>query len=233
MTIKRCGRHAAMVEGANETSRPSRTPGAPLTSPGETLIVPRRRQPFRFLLPCSLAMGLALAPFAARAEEISSVYTSLDLKACADVTPAEAKDYGTIWRCKGYDGIDVRVAEGDLRIFVSYGPKAETQAAANETLPQFNNIADRLEWRLAKEDGRWKPFATILRFPWSVDGKTGATLVITKLDKDNACHLAYVEASGNPKANDQARVIADRDARGFDCKGSRPKHYGADGRLIE
>jgi len=222
-----------MVEGANETSRPSRTPGAPLTSPGETLIVPRGRQPFRFLLPCSLAVGLALAPFAARAEEISSVYTSLDLKACADVTPAEAKDYGTIWRCKGYDGIDVRVAEGDLRIFVSYGPKAETQAAANETLPQFNNIADRLEWRVAKEGGSWKPFATILRFPWSVDGKTGATLVITKLDKDEACHLAYVEASGNPNANDQARVIADRDARGFACQGSRPKRYGADGRLME
>jgi hypothetical protein len=181
------------------------------------------------LVAASAVAAIVCAP-AAKADEISSVYTSLDLKACADVTPAEAKEYGTVWRCKGYDGIDVRVAEGDLRIFVSYGPKAETQAAANETLPQFNNIDDTLEWRVAKEGGSWQPFATILRFPWSVDDKQGATLVVTKLEKDDACHLAYVEASGNPNANEQARAIADRDARGFACKGSRPKHYGADGK---
>jgi hypothetical protein len=30
-------------------------------------------------------------------------------------------------------------------------------------------------------------------------------------------------------ANDQARAIADKDARGFICKKDRAKHYGAGG----
>ena len=69
--------------------------------------------------------------------------------------------------------------------------------------------------------------------PWSVDGKTGSTLVVTKLGKDDACHVAYVEAAGNPKANEQARAHADTLARGFDCKRDTPKHYGADGSLTD
>jgi hypothetical protein len=181
---------------------------------------------------CNAAVVLALSAASARSEEIASVYTSLDPK-CKDITLADAKDYGTIWRCKGLNGIDVRVAEGDLRIYVSYGPKAEKQTAAQQTVPQFNTIGDKLEWRVAKDGQRGTPFATILRFPWSVDGKTGSTLVVTKLGKDDACHVAYVEAAGNPKANEQARAHADTLARGFDCKRDVPKHHGADGRLTD
>jgi hypothetical protein len=168
-------------------------------------------------------------PVSAPAQELSSVYTPLDLKKCKDVTPADAKEYGTIWRCEGYEGISVRVAEGDLRIFVSFGPKAETQSAANETLPQFNNIGDKLEWRVAKEGDRWRPFATVLRYLWDADGKKGSTLVVTKLAHGDACHMAYVDATNNPKANDQARAIADRDAAKFTCKQDTAKHYAADG----
>src|SRR4051812_27568309 len=91
------------------------------------------------LVLCNAAIMLALGAVPVRGEDIASVYTSLDLAKCKDVTPADAKDYGTIWRCKGLSGIDVRVAEGDLRIYVSYGPKAETQTAAQQTVPQFNN----------------------------------------------------------------------------------------------
>jgi len=209
------------------------TQNAPLTSPRSRckLIMPGpfMPRPLSFFLPCLLAAALAAPLAGARAEEISSVYTPLDLSQCKDVTPEDVKEYGTVWRCPGHDGIDVRVAEGDLRIFVSYGPKAETQTAAYETVPEFNTIGDKLEWRLAKEGGRWKPFATILRFTWSVDDKKGATLVVSKLGGDDACHIAYVEASGNPRANDQARTIADTDARGFICKKDRAKHYGAGG----
>lgn len=169
----------------------------------------------------------------ARTEEIASVYSSLNLAKCKDIAPDDAKDYGTIWRCKGVDGIDVRVAEGDLRIYVSYGPKAEAQIAAQQTLPQFNSIGETLEWRVAKDGQRSTPFATILRFSWSADDKKGSTLVVTKLGKDDACHVAYVEAAGNPKANEQARALADRLARGFDCKRDAPKHYGVGGSPIE
>ena len=174
-----------------------------------------------------LALALALFPGPASAAEIESVYTKLDLKQCKDVTPEDITDYGSVWQCPGQDGIDVRVAEGDLRIFVSYGPNAANQTATYETIPQFNTIGETLEWRVRREGGKLKPFATILRFTWSVDGKTGSTLVVTKLGGDDACHIAYVEASGNLKANEESRAIADTDARGFICKKDRAKHYGA------
>lgn len=176
-----------------------------------------------------LALALALFPGPASAAEIESVYTKLDLKQCKDVTPEDIKDYGSVWQCPGQDGIDVRVAEGDLRIFVSYGPNAANQTATYETIPQFNTIGETLEWRVRREGGKLKPFATILRFTWSVDGKTGSTLVVTKLGGDDVCHMAYVEASGNLKANEEARAIADTDARGFICKQDKAKHYGAGG----
>jgi hypothetical protein len=166
---------------------------------------------------------------AAAAEEIASVYTPLKLDKCKDVTPEDAKDYGTVWRCGGYGGIDVRVAEGDLRIFVSYGPKAETQTAAYETLPQFNSIGETLEWRLAGG----KPFATILRFRWDSDNGEGSTLVVTKLGKDDACHVAHVVATGNPKSNELARQIADGQARNFVCKRDKVRTYGPDGKQID
>jgi hypothetical protein len=178
------------------------------------------------------ALSFALGILPARAEEISSVYSSLDLKKCKDITPKDAKDYGTVWRCQGYGGIDVRVAEGDLRIYVSYGPKAEQQTAAQETLPQFNMIGKTLEWRLKNGGGRLAPFATILRYKWDSDAVEGSTLVVSKLGNDDACHVAYVQASGNPTANEQAREIADRDASSFDCKRDSAKHYGADGNPV-
>ncbi len=185
--------------------------------------------PHAFRLAPSLAVAVLAMLMPAQAQEISSLYTPLDLKKCKDVTQADAKEYGTIWRCEGYEGLSIRVAEGDLRIFVSYGPKAETQTAANETLPQFNTIGDKLEWRVAKEGERFRPFATILRYKWDSDNGEGSTLVVTKLGRDDACHVAYVDATGNPKANEQARAIADRDAVKFVCKQDTARHYAADG----
>jgi hypothetical protein len=82
---------------------------------------------------------------------------------------------------------------------------------------------------LKREGGRLTPFATILRYKWDSDAVEGSTLVVTKLGKDDACH---VEAVGNAKANGQAREIADRDASSFDCKRDRAKHYGGGGNLV-
>ena len=67
------------------------------------------------------AAVLPLLYSGAVAEEISSVYTPLKLDACQNVTPPEAAEHGGVFRCKGYGGMDVRVAEGDLRMFVPYG----------------------------------------------------------------------------------------------------------------
>jgi hypothetical protein len=170
-------------------------------------------------------LAASLPSFGGAAEEISSAYTKLDGESCKDATPLDAGGYGSISKCKGYGGIGVRVAEGDLRMFVSYGPDAATQTAATQTLPQFNTIGDTLEWRLANG----KAFATILRFRWDSDNGQGSTLVVTKLGKTDACHVAYVTATGNPNANLLARKVADTLARGFDCANDRVHQYGPDG----
>jgi hypothetical protein len=54
-------------------------------------IMPRT---LRFFLVCFLAGALAVPLSGARAEEISSVYTPLELARCKDVTPEEVKDDG-------------------------------------------------------------------------------------------------------------------------------------------
>jgi hypothetical protein len=180
-----------------------------------------------------LAAGAIVAPIQLKAEEVSSVYTALDLDKCKLIEKPDLEEGSGRWRCAGFEGIDVEVAEGDLRMSVAFGPKAEDQIAAGQTLPKFNTIGKTLEWRVEREGTRWNPFATILRPNWEANGEKGVTLVVTKLDKDDACHMAYVDAARYPQANDQARAIADKDARSFDCKHDEAKHYGPDGQEIK
>jgi hypothetical protein len=97
------------------------------------------------------AAGLVLAP-AAIAGSVESAYTPLVLEKCDNITPSEMAEHGAIFRCTGFGGTDVRVAEGDLRMFVSYGKRAADQTAAGQTLPAFNSTGDRLEWRF--KDGK-------------------------------------------------------------------------------
>ena len=77
----------------------------------------------------------------------------------------------------------------------------------------------------SQSGNRWQPFATILRYSWEHgdNGPKGETLVVTKLGTTDACHVAYVKADGNPKANEMAREIADSRARSFDCKRDEPE----------
>lgn len=159
--------------------------------------------------------------------EISSAYTKLDLeKGCKLVRSNPDEGGWAEFRCKGYNGMNVRVAEGDLRYFVSYGPNAGKQRAATQTLGPFNTIHHTLEWRVEKQGGKWVPFATILRYFWdSGDGRKGQTLVVTRLDGNEACHVAHIKADGNPKANVEARRAADTLARTFDCATSQLDSY--------
>lgn len=175
----------------------------------------------------SCALLLATMPAFGAAE---SAYTPLVLDKCDNITPPAFAEHGVVFRCKGYGGMAVRVAEGDLRMFVSYGDGAKDQTAAGQTLPMFNTIGETLEWRV--EDG--KPFATILRYHWDSDGLGGgSTLVVTKLGNTNACHVAYVRAEENPDANKLAREIADNDARRFSCERDRPRTYGPGGQPVD
>lgn len=176
-------------------------------------------------LPRALTMGCAMAlmalPVAAPAQPsgFDSAYTDLNLDECSII---HSDDFGTEWACPGYKGIPVMLREGDLRFFVSYGLESTTEKAAEQTLPAFNYLGGKIEWRLSNRSGRFKPVATILR--WFTDkgendgDKPGQILVVTKVEPGNTCHIAYVDALLTPDANQVARALADELAHDFDCE---------------
>jgi hypothetical protein len=177
-----------------------------------------------FSLACVTLQVLAAS---AKAEN-SSAYTELDLSTC-EQEPPDPDDplQSGVWWCEGLDGIDVYVAEGDLRFFVSYGEFAEDEPAAAETLPAFNTLGPRIEWRL---DESGEPFATILRFHTeSGEGEKGSTLVVTRLaPPGEVCRVGFVDAAANPDANALAREVADNVAPDFRCGEEEALDYGED-----
>ena len=175
----------------------------------------------------------AMAFSAPAAAETASAYTKINLDQCQEQPPdPEDPLQSGVWWCKGYDGIPVRVTEGDLRFLISYGTDAANEIAAGQTLPAFNTIGDTLEWRLARgDDGVLRPFATILRFfTDSGDGQKGQYLVVTKLGgPGQVCHVGYVDALLNPDANVVARQVADNAAPHFVCGKDNALTYGLGG----
>jgi hypothetical protein len=174
-----------------------------------------------------LILALVAMPFLvlpATAQQIDSAYTDVDLDQC---TVIHSDDFGSRWACSGYKGIPVMIAEGDLRFFVSYGFGAPDEKAAQQTLPPFNTLGPKIEWRLTNAEGGWKPFATILRFYTErEEGEDeGQILVVTRLAEGNTCHVAYIDARANADANVLAREAADELARDFDCD-DEPEYYG-------
>lgn len=170
------------------------------------------------------AMGLLAGLYgggAVEAAEVRSEYTSLDLNTCLLL---KADDFEVEFACPGYKGYPVRVVEADLRFYVSFGFGAHAEMAAHQTLAPFNRINDTLEWRMRNEEGRFLPFATILRwYTEDLPDAPGAQfLVITQLAPDNSCHIGYVNASSVQNANEKAREIADQSGGKFECGRDEP-----------
>ena len=154
---------------------------------------------------------------AATAGEFDSAYTKLKFEECVLIRPPadESTDGGAL-ECAGYQGIPVYVADGDLRMFISYGPQADQEPAARQTLSNFNTVNETLEWRLRNG----VPVATILRWFPSLDetGKTGSILIVTQLlPGGGTCWIAKIDAQANKNANVLARQAADTMAGTFDC----------------
>ena len=176
-----------------------------------------------------LAASAALLAPALAGKAFDSAYTDLTYeadagsKATCKGTSADEESGSVTFECKGYDGIKVYIAEGDLRTYVSYGWDAKGEIVYGQTFPMFNQIGNKLEWRL--KDG--KPVATILRYKMSADGKAGEVLVVTQLEEGNTCWIARVSASKNKNANELARQAADELAGTVDCSADAPpRDYG-------
>ena len=171
-------------------------------------------------------------------ETIESATTPFNVDKCRHTPGTEPEDSG-VWRCKGYGGIAVVIAEGDARVYVSYGPRAAHEPAAAETLAALNGEGKQIEWRIARaRDGKRRPFATIMRWTTAVvtddpkveDGTVrGEVLVVTRLGPGGVCHVGYVDGRQNANADDLAREIADRHARNFRCRKDKPIVLGETG----
>ena len=158
-----------------------------------------------------LVAALAASPAQAAFE---SAYTDIDLDQCLLLN---ADDFGARWACPGYRGYPLMITEGDLRFSLLYGFGADQ--ADGQTLPPFNRLGEKLEWRLSNATGRWMPIATIVRYH-TADPETGEdkgqVLVVTQLVEGNSCQIAYVDARANSDANVLARQAADASGD-FDC----------------
>lgn len=179
----------------------------------------------------ALLLFLLVVGAPALAADYDSAYTSLELGDCRQeaLNPDDPLG-GGVWWCQGYDGMPVRVAEGDLRYLVSFGAGAANEPAAEETLPQFNRIGTTLEWRLERDpaSGSWRPIATILRyFTEGESGSEGQVLVVSKIGgPGQVCHVGYVDALANKGANALARQVAETVAPGFVCGRDSAVYYG-------
>lgn len=179
-----------------------------------------------------LAASLLCAScLAASAGQISSAYTDIDTgRDCSVFSINEEGGEFANLACNGFRGYPVLIYSGDLRETVFYGFPPAGEGPVWESFAGFNSSGPKIEWRIDTDGDRVVPFATIHR--WRVAGGVDPdaqveVLVVAKvgqLDARDGCAVGLVLATGNPKANEMARRIADEQARDFAC--------GADERVL-
>ncbi len=166
------------------------------------------------------ALGALAAATAApaTAQPPSSRYTMLDLRRCRTLERIEEGESVRL-RCPGLAGIPLFVNSGDGRSEIDAG----ADDGVWESMPGFNTIGERVEWRLA--GGR--PFAIIYRLRLSAteNAPAGSVLIVEAIGRGagmTGCRLGLVDGA-LPDANARARALADRQARGMRC----PSHVDA------
>jgi hypothetical protein len=107
-------------------------------------------------------------------------------------------------------------------MFFSIGPDHTSKCLRSQTLSAFNTTGNVMEWRL--KAGR--PMATIIRYFTNSDGRKSQFLVISKVSRSQACHMAYIDVSvAGTQANLLARQAADLYAENFNCRRHKPFLY--------
>ncbi len=199
-------------------------------------------------VPCLQIAGMAIAALfgtamdpisPASAQTFSSSYTSTAPKDCRVTSAGTEVDDSTIRTCPGKTGLVVLISEDDLRETVSVGRNraaARKEPAAQVWFGPFNSTEHTVEWRAVNG----KPFAIIQR--WHIadnadEDKAGRPiakpmLAVTRLPPGQVCHVAYVDAQANPKANELARKAADEFARDFKCGEDEVKVIGKTGKAV-
>lgn len=179
------------------------------------------------------AAGIAalIAP-AAAAQDFESTYTRIDT-GCSEFEHPDEPVWETT--CPGYQGWEVLIISGEHGSAEGYrSPAGQASDYMNPPMRGlFGHYGDVIEWRL---DGG-TPFATIHRYyndtPEMMDPDNAGewqTLVVTALQPGTpevACHVAYIDASSLPNANEMARQAADLLASEWFCGIDSPLSFDA------
>jgi hypothetical protein len=181
------------------------------------------------------AAVLLVLPFLATpavSAEIVSEYTDIDIdRTCSVHAINEEGGEFASFVCPGWKGYPVIIDTGDLRESVFYGFPKPAEGTVWESFSAFNGTAQKIEWRIEKDGQKSVPFAVIHRWfvsddPDEAERKTEVLAVekVGQIGVGEGCTVGLVVATGNPKANETARRIADEQARQFAC--------GADERVL-
>lgn len=174
----------------------------------------------------------ALISGAAAAQDFESTYTRID-EGCTTVEHEDEPVWSTT--CPGFGGWEALIITGEHGSAEGYrSPGGNASEYINPPMRGlFGHYGDVIEWRL---DGG-TPFATIHRYhndtPEMMDPDNAGewqTLVVTALQPGTpevACHVAYIDASSLPNANEMARQAADLLASEWFCGIDSPLSFDA------
>lgn len=166
------------------------------------------------------AFGLLTASFSslAAAPTISSVYTDIEGANCKTLESHEDEGGWYKGQCKGINGYNLLVMEGDLRqtITVLDSKKKEFPLELWNTVSSgFSSLGTKAEWRVQKQGNTSKPIAFIVRYNASENPEkpeqNTSYLVVTKITAQQICVTDVVKPSAN--ANATARKLADQAAK--------------------
>jgi hypothetical protein len=143
-----------------------------------------------------------------------SVYTPLDTKNCRTVKSANADEDDFLGRCRGVAGYALLISEGDLRqnLIVVTPKRTEHSLELWDVISSgFSTVGPRVEWRMARQNGKLSPVALIIRYNANEDAehpnKLMSWLAVAKITADEICVTDKISPGAN--ANDAARRAAD------------------------
>jgi hypothetical protein len=147
----------------------------------------------------------------------SSVYTPLAEKQCKTVKGPNSQTGDYEGRCRGVGGFSLIVTEGDLRqnvTVVTPEGKKHSLELWDVISGGFSSVGAKAEWRMAKQNGKLRPVALIIRYNANEDpespNKQSSYLAVTKITPSEICVTDKIMPG--PKANEDARRAADASA---------------------
>jgi hypothetical protein len=165
------------------------------------------------------------------ADSLTSVYSNIARAKC-QMSPkkllSQVEEHETItYTCRTQTGYDLLLAFRGTSVGVSV--KAQKALWPKEAqLGAGYDIGDTVEWRGRGIGAAFAPEAAILRLKSRGDDvRILSVLGVLRIEGEQICAAAFIDAGANKDANLMARATADEIIGQFQCGRDRPKIIGA------